>query len=248
MSNNVGNKRGNLGQYIRLYSMPSKADPGYIKLFYLDGSSGLSSGFYTIDSSGVAASVIPDNIPNFNITAPIGDGEIFRYNELTSSFENVAFPGTDLGWVKFIDSQYVEVSPRYLAANTSIKLTNNKATIEDQAAPSDGASILTSGSDLIFNSLNDVYRLETRLTVEPNVNNRGFKINLLEGGEIISSSYTVLNQGAGQAHKLIASFELETNSENVLGAGTSVQVESGSNCFIYDIVFILRKCLEFDNR
>jgi len=151
--------------------------------------------------------------------------------------------GTNVGWARYIDSEYTAASPLSLADGISTLLPNNKGTV---IRSDSSVEYYENGANqkIIGDHLNDVYIITIEFKAQtPNANQTYLDLSIQNGGGVIenldiSLAYIKGNATTQVFHNVFQYYI----DQNFLDNGASIYIESnGSTSTVWDIEYFIQK-------
>ena len=148
-----------------------------------------------------------------------------------------------LGWARYLDTQYTDVSPLSLVANTLTFLPNNKGTVV-RSHPS--IDFYQNGVDqkIYGQNLNDVYIITVQFRAQsPNANQTHLDLTIENGGGNIQNleialAYIKGNETPQFFHNVFHYYI----DQNFLNNGASININShGGTSTIWDIEYFVQR-------
>lgn len=157
---------------------------------------------------------------------------------------------SSLGWWNIQDNTFTDVSPQFIPANTRTKLQVNLDSSIDSFSP-EGVSSSDIWDDTNYKflpiSLGDSYIFRITMTVNPNLNNRNFTVDMDIGGtqNIILEKTNRLARGANVDTKISL-----TNSLFALGTflanGAEIYITCDGDVELHNISLFIQKITQND--
>ena len=150
--------------------------------------------------------------------------------------------GTGLGWVRYQDSQYTEISPLNLANETPVALPNN-GNIKTKSDPTQ-EYYNTATQKIIGSAINDVYIITVEFkSATPNANQTHLDLWFENGGGLfenlnVSLAYYKGNATTQTFHNTFQYYITQDFIDN----GTNIRIQShGNSATVWDIQYFIQK-------
>jgi hypothetical protein len=164
------------------------------------------------------------------------------YNGAWRKLYPQAGEGTGLGWVRYQDSQYTEISPLSLANETPVTLPNN-GNIKTKSDPTQ-EYYNTATQKIIGSTVNDVYIITVEFkSATPNTQNCHLDLWFENGGGLfenlnVSLAYYKGNATTQTFHNTFQYYITQDFIDN----GTNIRIQShGNSATVWDIQYFIQK-------
>ena len=151
--------------------------------------------------------------------------------------------GSGLGWGRYIDTEYTEVSPLSLAADTLTVLSNNKGSVIT-SDPSVDYYENDANQKIKGDNLNDVFIITIEWKAQaPNANQTHLNLSIQNGGGVIENLDIALAYVKGNAETQVFHNVFQYYiDQNFIDNGASLYIQShGGTSTVWDIEYFIQK-------